>query len=96
LEGVRGGLLGMLLFIAILVSTFKLIGIALRMSQSKTEMWFLWAAGVSIFMHSMNFLAVSYFGQNVSAFFIILGAIISMAATARNQNQQNGNLRYAS
>jgi hypothetical protein len=81
LEGVRGGILGMFLFIGILVSCFRLIGGALSNSRSIEELWFAWAGGVLTFMYATIFLAVSLFGQNVAAFFLILGGAVSMLAT---------------
>jgi len=80
LEGVRGGLAGMVLFIIFLFTIFTLIGRAMKVADSKVELWLYWTSGVMLFVHMMNFLAVSYFGQMTSAFFLLLGGIVSVTS----------------
>ena len=84
LEGVRGGLLGFILFIMILVSVFSLIGKKIKTENHRQLIFFYWVSGVVLFMHSMNFLAASYFGQVVSAFFLFLGITVSLASSKNN------------
>jgi len=79
LEGVRGGLLGMILFIVFFLRVFTLLGRAIKVTSSKAELWLYWASGVMLFAHMMNFLAVSYFGQVVSALFLMVGGVVSVA-----------------
>jgi len=78
LEGVRGGLAGMVLFTVFLFKIFTIIGRAIKVADSKEELWIYWASGVMLFVHMMNFLAVSYFGQVTSAFFLLLGGVVSV------------------
>jgi hypothetical protein len=80
LEAVRGGLLGMVLFITFLVSSFKLIGRAIKASSTEDDRWVPWVGGVVLFVHSFSFLSVSYFGQVVASFFLFAGIIVSISA----------------
>lgn len=80
LEGVRGGMLGMVFFIMILVSVFSMLGKKIKIEKDKKLVFVYWSAGVVLFIHSMNFLAVSYFGQVVSAFFLFAGITVSLVS----------------
>mgnify|MGYP000680375575 FL=1 len=79
-EGVKAGLLGMLLFILFLISVFSIIGRGMKKATSINQTWVLWALGVILSVHLMNFFAVSYFGQMVSAFYLFLGGTVSYSA----------------
>ncbi len=81
LEGVRGGALGMVLFIVLIISTYRLIKKALKLANKKYDYWIVWGAGVVLFSHLMNFLAVSYFGQTLTAFYLFMGMTVSLAAS---------------
>ncbi|AOS96481.1 hypothetical protein AUP74_01016 [Microbulbifer aggregans] len=83
LEGVSGGLLQMLLFIALLTCIFLRLGRKLRQTRSRAAYWLLWGVGVTLFVHCMSFLAVSYFGQLVCLFFIFLGSAVAVSETKR-------------
>lgn len=78
LEAVRGGFLGFVLYIFMIASVFKLLGKAMS-NSTHVSTWFFWSSGVVLFVHCMNFLAVSYFGQVVSAFYLFLGAMVSIS-----------------
>jgi hypothetical protein len=81
LEGVRGGLITLLLFIAVLALAFGEAGrLWRRWAASPFRLATAWALGVSLFVHTMNFLAVSYFGQTVMAFILPIAAVTSLAA----------------
>jgi hypothetical protein len=77
--GAAGGLLLMLLFIAILVMGFSFVGRALRQAADQTlEFRFmLWALGASLFAHAATFISISYFDQSVVFLYLTLGAIAS-------------------
>jgi len=79
LEGVRGGALGLIFFLLFIYVIFKLVGWAIRMSTNKLDIWVLWGCGVMLFVHIMNFFAVSYFGQMQNAFYLFLGGTVSVA-----------------
>lgn len=78
LEGVRGGLLGMTLFVTVIVLGFRAVGKALRSEPDRGGLfWLKWAVGASLFTHCMSFIGVSYFGQTTVSWFLTL----ALAAT---------------
>lgn len=85
LEGVRGGLMTLVLFMAVIVVAFQGVGRLWRsVERHGYHLALAWALGVSIFVHSMNFIGVSYFGQIHIAWYLALGVIGSLApATGR-------------
>lgn len=82
-EGVSGGFLQLVLFVAFLTSVFLCIGRALRRRPGRAESWFLWGSGVCLFVHCMSFLAVSYTGQLVSLFYLFVGGTVQMTSILR-------------
>lgn len=80
-EGVRGGLLTFLLFLLIIALSFQ--GISRMMREIDEQNWadyiFTWALGVSLFAHCMMFMAVSYFGQIIVVWFLLLASIASLS-----------------
>ncbi|WP_169546202.1 hypothetical protein [Sneathiella aquimaris] len=81
LEGVRSGAFGLILFCVFVYTLFKLYGRSIKAARQKSDRWIMWGAGVILFVHCMNFLAVSYFGQMQNAFYLLLGASVSIGAT---------------
>lgn len=78
LEGVRGGIWGMALFVTVIVLAFRAVGKALRSEPDRTGLfWIKWAVGASLFTHCMSFIGVSYFGQATVSWFLSL----ALAAT---------------
>lgn len=82
LEGVRGGLVTMILFTAIVVMGFSGIGLAMRAvrTQSMRDYRMVWAIGATLFAHVVTFFGVSYFDQNIVNWYLIL-AMIACAVT---------------
>ena len=65
LEAVRGGGPSLALLIIVLALAFGNIGRAWkRVEASSSDFLLTWAIGVSIFVHTINFVGVGYFGQN--------------------------------
>jgi hypothetical protein len=84
LEGVRGGALRMGLFVAIIVLCFGCVGRLWRLQNGSVfRSVCAWALGVSLFVHAMNFVAVSYFGQIIVVWYLLLAAIVSLSTSAR-------------
>jgi hypothetical protein len=85
LEGVRGGLLTLVLFVALIALAFGGIGQRLlRVEHAPPQRALVWGLGVTLFMHAMNFLAVSYFGQIIMLWYLVLamaGALTPYRAT---------------
>ena len=87
LEGVRGGLLGLCLFVAILVLAFRSIGSTVRRTRACRHLsgperlvfcHLTWALGVSLAVHVVSFISVSYFGQMQALLYLLLGTIASL------------------
>jgi hypothetical protein len=70
-EGVDGGILSLLLFVAVLVSALRAtVHVALTREIPRRERILAWAVGASLLSHMVSFLGVSYFGQMM--FFLYL------------------------
>jgi len=78
--GLSGGLITFFLFIAILVSAYRKIGLARRSAEGdrKSE-WFVWALGATMFANTMAFFGIAYFDQSVVGWYAFL-AMISAAS----------------
>jgi hypothetical protein len=88
IEAVRGGLAGMVLFIVLIVMVFRRVGRLWRYyEQDKAQLMLAWALGVSLFAHVMSFIGVSYFGQIIVVWYLLLGAIVSLAGRVEGLRQ---------
>ena len=66
-EGTTGGVLTMLLFIAVLVVAFKKIGVARAVADEAGDHdgeLFIWALGATLFANAVSFFGISYFDQS--------------------------------
>jgi hypothetical protein len=79
LEGVEGGLLTFVLFIAIVVLAFRGLGACLRAATSPARHLMAWCLGSALFVHSTAFFAVSYFGQIQMLWYLTIAAVGSLA-----------------
>lgn len=82
--GIVGGVPLMLLFIAILLKSFQLLGRAMRpmrLARNPNEL-ILWTVGASIFAHCFTFLSVSYYDQSYVPLCIAIGAVPGLCAAA--------------
>lgn len=85
LEGVRGGLLTLMLFLAMLAVSFRDAGRLCRKSSRESAREYLaWGIGVTLFVHSLNFIGISYVGQNNVTLFPVLAALSSLSALAHS------------
>ncbi len=83
LEGAHGGLLTLALFIAAIVLAFRGVGWLWRAAgEHAGRAAMAWALGVSLFVHCMNFLGVSYFGQISFVWYLLLAMIGSVSPLA--------------
>lgn len=80
--GVLGGLLLMLLFIAVLWKGFAGVGryVTEKSEAAEPERYFVWALGASLFAHAATSLSVSYFDQSFLFLYLTLAAIASVTA----------------
>ncbi len=79
LEAVNGGLLTLVLFVAIIVVAFQGVG---KIGRSVGHQRFLqltaWAIGASLVVHSSSYISVAYFGQLLIVWYLALGMIASL------------------
>jgi hypothetical protein len=79
LEGVRGGVVTLILLITIISLSFRTIGRLWRIAgNDRYHLLMSWALGVSLFVHIMSFFAVSYFGQIIMIWYLLLAIIASL------------------
>lgn len=91
LEGLRGGLLTLLLFIAVLVVAFGFVGRALRTTEGRYfEQILIYCIGVSLFVHTWTFFGLAYFGQLnllLSLNLAMVGCLPRMLGTAWQEKE---------
>ncbi len=76
--GISGGLIGLALFVAILVFSFKRIGAALqRLAGDPPRKRFVWTVGASLFACVVSFWGIVLFDQSVIAWYAILAILIA-------------------
>ena len=78
--GVVGGLLAMILLIAILWRAFAWVGESLRETSSvpAEQRFMVWCLGAGLFAHAASSLSVVYFDQSVAFFWLNVGAISAL------------------
>jgi len=86
-QGIHGGILCLVLFVAIIVAGFKVIGRAVRGEGEPTvRRILLWALGVSLASHCAAFISVSYFDQIQVFWFWLLAVIAGVPVWAAQKN----------
>lgn len=75
LEGVRGGLLGLVLFVVLLGRAVARVGAASLRRISGEHQWLLWGICVSILGHCISFFGVSYFGQIILLLYLTFAIV---------------------
>jgi hypothetical protein len=97
MEGVKGGLLKLGLFVAIIVICFKRLGRVLRAEppgSNSPSAFFVWTLGVSLSSHCISFLSITYFDQLIIIWFWLLAVISSLPLPKKpNRGQVPGKLR---
>jgi hypothetical protein len=84
-EGKNGGLLTMILFIAIIVLCFRAVGRAIPgLAGDRHAQLAVWAAGSSLLAHAVTYFSVSYFDQNSVVWFLLLAIISTTTAGVRS------------
>ena len=78
--GIDGGLVTFSLFIAIIVRCFSGVGRIVRSlgSQPQASRLFVWSLGAALFAHVTNYFSISYFDQNIIAWYLLLAMIASL------------------
>jgi len=81
-QGVLGGLGKMLILIVVIVLAYRCCGRIWRaLRPNRANVILGWAVGVTLFMHTAMFVAVTYFGQVVVVWWLCLGMIVSLYET---------------
>jgi hypothetical protein len=76
--GVDAGVLTLIFFVLMVWFAFRKVGqVVYRENNSLEHKYMAWVLGVALFGHAVSFLAVSYFGQILLYFYMVLGAISS-------------------
>lgn len=78
LQGVNGGFAALFLFILVIRSGFRSVGVAMASSRSVANEKLSWAWGVVLFAHCVSFLGVSYFGQMEFFWYLTLGVLSAL------------------
>jgi hypothetical protein len=91
IQGLRGGIVLLVLFIIVLASGFKMVGRTWRkVDRDRLKRVTAWAVGVVLFQHCMNFIAVTYFGQiNVvwCMHLAMIGSLFGVAVAVKARSQ---------
>lgn len=84
LEAVRGGLIALLLFVALLTIALRTACDHSLRVTSTTKQWFAWCLCVSILGHCVSFIGVSYFGQILMLLYLTF-AIVALVYDISNR-----------
>jgi hypothetical protein len=78
-QGIRGGLVALLLFIWLLVKCFKMAGVASRSEdQSRVNQFMIWSMGCTVLSHVASFFSVTYFDQITIFWYLIIAMIAAL------------------
>jgi len=84
-SGVDGGLVTLILLVAIIVVCFKMVGRAISKAKNDVnQQKFLWALGAALFVHVVSFMNFSYWDQIILVWSLLLAFIATVG------NLQNG------
>ena len=88
--GVKGGLLAIILFIAILWVAFKWVGNILdaRPELEDRDRFMIWCMGASLFSHVASSISVAYYDQSYVFFWFSVASISSLAAMIHQQAEE--------
>jgi hypothetical protein len=89
LEGTEGGLMTLLLFIYVIALSFKRLKYFVNFLENRKDQGYnqriVWSLGVTLFSHVVVFIGVSYFGQMMMFYYLLIALIASL-----NDNFFNG------
>jgi len=81
MTGANGGMVTLVLFVALIVFCFQSIGRAIREAEDGFETQvMLWGVGAALFSHAVAFMGISYFDQISTVWYVM----IAMIAVIRN------------
>ena len=93
IEGISGGLIKMVLFIAVIVSCYRMIGRILRSLEgvSFERQMLVWGIGCAFTAHVLSFLSVSYFDQTVVIYYTLPTIVASLATSVQEETAGGDN-----
>jgi hypothetical protein len=77
-EGANGGLITLILFVAIIALCFRGVGRSLRAADDRRLQIFIWGLGAALMAHVTTYFSVSYFDQNFVNWFLLLAMIATI------------------
>jgi hypothetical protein len=81
--GVMGGLLTLVLFIAIIWQGFRSLGRARKaIKGDRRAQLLVWALGAALFSHAVAFMGISYFDQTIFGWYALLAMIAALSTQA--------------
>jgi hypothetical protein len=85
-QSLHGGILQLGLFTLIIYLAFSQVGGLWRYwNRDRQKRVLAWALGISLFVHALNFVGVSYFGQITALWYLLLGSIAALAQYRKRQ-----------
>ena len=82
-EAVQGGLLTLILFLVLIVRSFRRVGAARTKARNRTHEWLLWTIGCILCAHIGGFFGISYFDQIRNWWFVTLAMIPAATMAVR-------------
>jgi len=82
LQGVDGGLVTLVLFVAVIVLCFRAIGRMFQSTEALSDRIMVWATGAALVGHVMSFFSVSYFDQLIVFWYFLLATISSLSSSS--------------
>jgi hypothetical protein len=80
--GETSGLLPFIFFLAIIVSAFRMIGIARKRARDRGTERFIWSLGAAMFANVVAFFGISYYDQTMVVWYLLL-TLIPVACTPK-------------
>lgn len=79
-EGVSGGIVKLILFIIIIVRSFRAVGVSLQVMEDRpfSTKILVWSTGISLFGHAVSYISVVYFDQMIVFWYLLLGMIAAL------------------
>lgn len=94
--GLSGGLLSFILFIAVLVCAYKIIGRARKLAEKQPrELRLIWVLGAALFANTVAFFGIVYFDQSVVAWYTLLTMVAVVPTFVSTRHRSELQLRTA-
>lgn len=75
---ITGGLVGLLLCVAMILTGFRWVGAAIRNTEEPGRQFAIWCLGATLFAHAGTCIAVTYFDQSMMFLWLTIAAIGSL------------------